>query len=125
MEVLILTPRSWTLPRSSSSSRSEPIHTPTHKRKIYKFGDLKEGDRVTTGKGERATISLDSRGSRVELEPNSSFMFVKPDDYQTLKGKFAFFFKKLEREANTPYRVHSTTATVAVRGTKFLTSVTK
>ena len=52
-------------------------------------------------------------------------MFVKPDDYQTLKGKFAFFFKKLLQRANTPYRVRSTTATVAVRGTEFLTSVTK
>ena len=50
---------------SSSSSSSKSTHTPTSKTRIYKFGDLKEGDRVTTGKGERATIYVDARGSRV------------------------------------------------------------
>jgi ferric-dicitrate binding protein FerR (iron transport regulator) len=80
---------------------------------------------VTTRKGERTTISLDSRGSRVTLEPNSTFVFVKPDDYQILKGTCSFFFKKLAQRANTPYRVRSGTATVTVRGTEFLTSVTK
>ena len=110
---------------SSSSSSSQSTHTPTPKTTIYKFGDLKEGDRVTTGKGERATISLDSRGSRVELEPNSAFIVMKTDEYQTLKGKFAFFFKKLSRELNIPYRVRTPMAVFAVRGTKFLTSVTR
>jgi len=113
------------LPRSSSSSRSEPIHTPTPKTKIYKFGDLKKGDRVSTGKGEHAIIYVDARGSRVELEPNSTFIVVKPDEYQTLKGKFAFFFKKLERESNAAFRVRSVTAVFAVRGTEFLASATK
>src|SRR3989338_7282116 len=112
-------------PSSSSSSRFKPTQTPTLKTKLYKFGDLKVGDRVSTGKGERATISVDSRGSRVELEPNSAFMFVKPNEYKTLKGKFAFFFEKLSQRANTPYWVRSTTATVAVRGTEFVTSVTR
>ncbi len=111
-------------PHSSSSSSSKSTHTPTPKTKIYKFGDLKEGDRVTTGKGERAIISVDSQGSHVTLEPNSAFMFVKPDDYQTLKGKFTFFFKKLLYGRDT-IRVRSGTAIAGVRGTKFLTSVTK
>ena len=110
---------------SSSSSRSKPKQDPTPKTKIYKFGDLKEGDRVTTGKGERATISIDSRGSRVELEPNSSFIVVKPDNYQILKGKFAFYFEKLSQGINTRFRVFTGTAVCAVRGTEFLTSVTK
>ena len=110
---------------SSSSSSSQSTHTPTPKTTIYKFGDLKEGDRVTTGKGEHATISVDSRGSRVELEPNSAFIVVKPDEYKTLKGKFTFFFKKLLYGRDTPIRVYSGIAVAAVRGTKFLTSVTR
>lgn len=114
-------------PRSSSSSSSlKPMQTLTPKTKIYKFGDLKEGDKVTTGKGERATIYLDARGSRVSLEPNSTFLFVKPDDYQILKGIFTFFFeKKRELDTNTPFRVRTPMAVCAVRGTEFLTSVTK
>ncbi|TSC58776.1 MAG: hypothetical protein Greene041619_322 [Candidatus Peregrinibacteria bacterium Greene0416_19] len=110
----------------SSSSSSKSTHTtPTPKTKIYKFGDLKEGDRVTTGKGELATIYVDSRGSRAELEPNSAFIVVKPDEYKTLKGKFAFYFEKLSQGMNTRFRVFTGTAVCAVRGTKFLTSVTK
>lgn len=115
-------------PRSFSSSSSlKPKQAPTLKTTIYKFGDLKEGDKVTTGKGERATITLDARGSRVGLEPNSTFLFVKPDDYQILKGIFTFFFeKKRELDTNTPlFRVRTPTAVAAVRGTEFLTSVTK
>jgi len=119
------TPSSSHPSSSSSSSNLKSTQTLTPKTKIYKFEDLKEGDRVTTGKGERATIYVDARGSRVELEPNSAFMFVKPDNYQILKGKIAFFFKKLLREIDTPIRVRAGTATVTVRGTKFLTSVTK
>ena len=110
---------------STSSPRSQPTHTPMPKTGIYKFGDLEEGGRVTTGNSERATISIDARGSRVELEPNSSFMFVKPDEYQILKGTFAFFFEKLARESNKVIRVRSVTAIAGVRGTKFLISVTR
>lgn len=112
-------------PHSSSSSSVQPTHTPMPKTRIYTFGDLKEGDKVSTGKGEHATIYLDSRGSRVELEPNSTFLFVKSDDYQILKGKIAFFFKKLQERMDTPIRVRSVTAIAGVRGTEFLTSATK
>ena len=80
---------------------------------------------MATGKGERATIFVDSRGSRVELEPNSTFILVKPDEYQTVKGKFAFFFEKLLPGANIRYQVRTPTAVAAVRGTKFLMFVTK
>lgn len=112
---------------SSSSSSVKPTHTLVPKTKIYKFGDLKEGDTVTTGKGERATIILDARGSRVELGPKSTFTLLKPDNYQILKGIFAFFFEKiLELGTNTPpFRVRTPLAVAAVRGTEFLTSVTK
>ena len=81
---------------------------------------------MTTGKGERATISLDARGSQVTLEPNSSFIFVKPDDYQTLKGKFSFYFKRLQKGLTDPsYKVRIPWAVCSVRGTEFVTSVTK
>lgn len=110
---------------SSSSSSLKPKQVPTPKTKIYQFGDLKEGGKVSTGKGERAIIFVDSRGSRVSLEPNSTVLFVKPDEYQTLKGKCTFFFKKLLQGVNTPYRVRTPTAIAGVRGTEFVTSVTK
>lgn len=114
-------------PHSSSSSSSSSLRqtqTPTPRTKIYKLSDLKQGERVSTGRDERAAITIDSRGSRVELEPNSTFLFMKVDDYQILKGEFAFFFKKLA-SGRTPIRVRSRTAIAGVRGTEFLTSVTR
>jgi len=85
-------------------------------------GYLESGDTIRTGRNGRAEVYfLDGKGV-IRLGPNSSFT-LKED---TLKQQVIEFFEgNIQFEAGRPFKVHTPTVVVAVRGTEFLLSEVK
>lgn len=85
-------------------------------------GYLESGDTIRTGHNGRAeAYFLDGKGV-IRLGPNSSFT-LKED---TLKQQVIEFFEgNIQFEAGRPFKVHTPTVAVAVRGTEFLLSEVK
>lgn len=90
-------------------------------RTVFYGQDLKDGQTLKSGLHERINIELGD-GSVITLEPNSSIMLTKLNEYETLKGKFDFIFKSILK-GQRPIRIRSRTAVIGVRGTKFTTLV--
>lgn len=104
--------------------QSEPSNVAAKNTKVLQFGvDVKEGDTLKTSKNERKTIEF-SDGSKINMQPDSGLTFVKPDEYQALKGKFSFFFTRL-LEGRRAIRVRSGTTAMSIRGTEFLVYSTR
>ena len=86
-------------------------------------GNLGVGDIVRTGEGGQLTLEL-SDGSYIVVSENTSFEIEEyegsgvRDLMNIMLGKVRFFIQKLGGRPN-PYRVHTPTALIAVRGTEF------
>lgn len=86
--------------------------------KIYKAGvDIKQGDTVTTGNNELAEIHF-SDGSIAQLGENSNFTYESESDIKLTLGKIYLSIKQA-LSGERRFRVRTTFATTAVRGTKF------
>lgn len=89
--------------------------------KYFAAGDIKKGDVITAPITQKVNIIMN--GQKIDLMEGSVIKYIDAYTWQIVKG-LAHFVEKLDKAAlNGRYKVKSTTAVCAVRGTQFTMEV--